>query len=97
MSIFDSLGSAQREPNARPTHAQQTRALGNTRSNARFMPTEQEAQQLRDARQKFNADPVGALRGCGLNIPDGMSDPRQIAMHLFQSGQIGQNGRMVRR
>lgn len=94
MSLF---GSAQHAPNARPTQAQQSHALGNTRSNARFMPTEQESQQLRDARQQFNADPAGALRNCGLSIPNGMSDPRQIAMHLFQSGQIGLNGRMVRR
>lgn len=97
MSIFDSLGNAQHTPNTQPTHTQQTRALGNTRFNTRFMPTAQEAQQLRDARQQFNADPVGALRSCGLNIPDGMSDPQQIAMHLFQSGQIGRNGRMMRR
>lgn len=52
---------------------------------------------MQQARQQFNADPVGILRKCGLNIPDGMTDPRQIAMHLLQSGQIGQNGRMVRR
>lgn len=57
----------------------------------------QNRQQLQQARSQFNADPVGILRKCGLNIPDGMTDPRQIAMHLLQSGQIGQNGRMVRR
>lgn len=56
----------------------------------------QNRQQLQQARQQFNADPVGILRNCGLSIPDGMTDPRQIAMYLLQSGQIGQNGRMVR-
>lgn len=92
MSLYESINS-KRTPNTQSN----ARALDNTRSNARFMPTAQEAQQLRDARRQFNADPVGALRSCGLSIPDGMNDPRQIAMHLLQSGQIGQNGRMVRR
>lgn len=55
------------------------------------------AQRMQQARQQFSADPIGTLRGCGLNIPDGMTDPRQIAMHLFQSGQIGRNGLMTQR
>ena len=66
----------------------------NTQSNTRILPN---TQKMQDARKQFDADPVGILRGCGMNIPDGMSDPREIAMHLFRSGQIGRNGLMIRR
>lgn len=72
-------------------------SLGGQQQPAQGPQNRQQLQQLQRARQQFNADPVGILRNCGLSIPDGMTDPRQIAMHLLQSGQIGQNGRMVRR
>lgn len=55
------------------------------------------SQQMQRARQQFNADPVGILRRCGLSIPNGMTDPQEITMHLFQSGQLGRNGIRVRR
>ena len=70
-------------------------SLGGQRQQPAQSP--QNSQQMQQARQQFNADPVGILRKCGLNIPDGMTDPQQITMHLFQSGQLGRNGMRVRR
>lgn len=52
----------------------------------------QSTKQIQQARAQFERDPVGILRRCGMDIPDGMTDPQQIAMHLFQSRQIGWNG-----
>ena len=40
--------------------------------------------------QALRSDPVGLLRGRGLNIPDGMTNPQQIINHLLQSGQVPQ-------
>lgn len=40
--------------------------------------------------QQLKNDPVGMLKQAGLNVPAGMSDPRQILNHLVQSGQIPQ-------
>ena len=40
--------------------------------------------------QALRNDPVGLLRGRGLNIPDGMTNPQQIINHLLQSGQVPQ-------
>lgn len=43
--------------------------------------------------QMLNAlrnDPVGILRSCGMNIPDGMNNPQEIINHLLQSGQVPQ-------
>ena len=39
--------------------------------------------------QALRSDPVGLLRGRGLNIPDGMTNPQQIINHLLQTGQVG--------
>lgn len=40
--------------------------------------------------QDIKNDPVGVGRGQGYNIPDSMGrDPRAIAMHLIQTGQVG--------
>lgn len=41
--------------------------------------------------QALRNDPVGLLRGRGLNIPDGMTNPQQIINHLLQSGQVPQS------
>lgn len=32
---------------------------------------------------EIKANPAAFLKRCGYNIPDGMTDPRQIAMRLF--------------
>ena len=38
---------------------------------------------------QFLQNPLGALRTSGYTIPEGMTDPRQIANHLISSGQLG--------
>lgn len=43
------------------------------------------------AMQQLRSNPVGVLKQAGLNVPDGMNDPRQIVNHLLQSGQVPQN------
>ena len=45
-----------------------------------------------DMRQEIGnikANPGSYLKGRGFNIPDGMSDPKQITQYLLQSGQVG--------
>lgn len=37
---------------------------------------------------QLRANPAATLKQAGLNIPEGMNDPRQIINHLLQSGQI---------
>ena len=39
--------------------------------------------------EQFRQNPVGALRQAGYNVPDGMTDPRQIVNHLINNGQLG--------
>lgn len=40
--------------------------------------------------QQIRQNPAAILQRAGLNIPAGMSDPRQIIQHLMQSGQVSQ-------
>ena len=37
----------------------------------------------------IKANPGNYLSQHGFNIPDGMTDPKQITQHLLQTGQIG--------
>lgn len=37
----------------------------------------------------IKGNPVGYLRQRGYNIPDGMTDVRQITQYMFQNGMIG--------
>lgn len=53
-------------------------------------------QQSTDQRQAFQndlsnlkRDPIAYAKAQGKTIPDGMSDPGQIAQYLLQSGQVG--------
>ena len=39
----------------------------------------------------IKANPGQYLSGRGFNIPDGMTDPKQITQHLLQTGQVGGN------
>ena len=39
----------------------------------------------------IKANPGQYLSGRGFNIPDGMTDPKQITQHLLQTGQVGSN------
>ena len=46
-------------------------------------------QDPRQAVQQIKADPAGFLKQAGVNVPGGMTDPRQIINHLLQTGQVG--------
>ena len=52
-----------------------------------------QTQQMPDAMQRdlggIKANPGSFLHSRGYNIPDGMTDPKQITQHLLQTGQIG--------
>jgi hypothetical protein len=37
----------------------------------------------------IKANPGSYLSQHGFNIPNGMTDPRQITQHLLQTGQVG--------
>ena len=37
----------------------------------------------------IKANPGSYLLQHGFNIPDGMTDPKQITQHLLQTGQVG--------
>ena len=43
------------------------------------------------AMAQLQADPAGVLGQIGLNVPAGMTDPRQMVQHLMQSGQVPQS------
>lgn len=55
-------------------------------------PNQQLLQQIRSNPGAFvpqiKADPVGFMRQFGYNIPDGMTNPQQIAQHIF-GGRFG--------
>ena len=81
MSLF---GNAQHAPNARPTHPQQTHALGNTQPPIDRLPPEMQ-QQL----QQVKADPAAFIqKQYGLNVQGAGNDPMQIMNSLAQSGQL---------
>lgn len=48
-------------------------------------------QQLRE----LQSDPIAMGRRIGFEIPDGLSDPKEIVMHLINSGQV--RGPMLQR
>ena len=39
----------------------------------------------------IKANPGSYLSQHGFNIPNGMTDPKQITQHLLQTGQVGGN------
>lgn len=49
------------------------------------------------AMQQLRQNPGATLKQAGFNVPDGMTDPREIAMHLMQSGQVGAQQMQVAR
>ena len=38
--------------------------------------------------QQLRSNPASFLKGMGLNIPAGMTDPQQMVNYLMQSGQV---------
>lgn len=45
--------------------------------------------------QELQRDPIAMGRNAGFEIPDGLSDPKDIVMHLVNSGQV--RGPMLQR
>ena len=69
-SLFERFGGGQSpQPPAPPSGNPEL--LAQIRANPRAYVTE------------IKSDPAGFLRKCGYSIPDGMTDPRQIAGYLF--------------
>lgn len=50
-------------------------------------------QMMRQEMARIQQDPGAYLKARGLNIPGGMTDPKQITQHLLRTGQIG-SGRL---
>lgn len=46
---------------------------------------------LQNSLLQIKQNPGAVLKQAGLNIPNGMNDPRQIVNHLLQSGQVNQS------
>ncbi|MBQ8109709.1 MAG: hypothetical protein IJ124_06085 [Clostridia bacterium] len=51
--------------------------------------TPQQTQQMtpQTAMRQLRQNPTGTLKQAGFNVPDGMSNPRDMVMHILQSGQ----------
>lgn len=55
-------------------------------------PQEQQGitpEMMRNEMGRIRADPAAYLQQRGYNIPQGMTDPKQITQYLLQSGQVG--------
>lgn len=44
---------------------------------------------MRTEMSRIQANPAAYLQQRGFNIPQGMTDPKQITQYLLQSGQVG--------
>lgn len=51
-------------------------------------PRQMQQQMQRDV-SDIKSHPASFLKARGMNIPDGMTDARQITQYLLQTGQIG--------
>jgi len=62
--------------------------MGQQRPQQGQMDPRQMQAEAQRAIDDIRRDPRGALRQAGLNVPDGMTDARDMAMYLMDSGQI---------
>lgn len=75
MGLFDKLvGNGSAGGQAQPS--------GQTGTQPQITP------EMRQDIVNIKNNPAAFLRQQGLNIPDNMTDPRQIAVYLLRSGQI---------
>lgn len=63
--------------------------LGQQPQQGRPMDPRQMQQQMQHEVGQIKAHPGTYLKGKGYNIPDGMTDAKQITQYLLQTGQIG--------
>lgn len=50
---------------------------------------QQGQQDMRGEMNRIQQNPGAYLQQRGFNIPQGMTDPRQITQHLLRTGQVG--------
>ena len=53
------------------------------------VPSEEQMRMMRQDVGEIKANPCGYLSARGYNIPEGMTDAKQITQHLLRTGQIG--------
>ena len=63
--------------------------LGMQPQQGQQMDPRQMQQQMQQEVGQIKAHPGAYLKQHGYNIPDGMTDARQITQYLLQTGQIG--------
>lgn len=63
--------------------------LGQQPQQGRPMDPRQMQQQMQQEVGQIKAHPGTYLKGKGYNIPEGMTDAKQITQYLLQTGQIG--------
>jgi len=63
--------------------------LGMQPQQGQQMDPRQMQQQMQQEVGQIKAHPGSYLKGKGYNIPDGMTDAKQITQYLLQTGQIG--------
>jgi hypothetical protein len=63
--------------------------LGMQPQKSQQMDPRQMQQQMQQEVGQIKAHPGTYLKQHGFNIPDGMTDPKQITQHLLQTGQVG--------
>lgn len=63
--------------------------LGMQPQQGQQMDPRQMQQQMQQEIGQIKAHPGSYLKGKGYNIPDGMTDAKQITQYLLQTGQIG--------
>lgn len=62
---------------------------GNVQQGQTAQPTQITPDMMRQEIGNIQRNPAAYLAQRGFTIPDGMTDPRQITVHLLQSGQVG--------
>lgn len=63
--------------------------LGGPAQTPRQMDPRQMQQQMQQDVSDIKAHPASYLKARGMDIPDGMTDARQITQYLLRTGQIG--------
>lgn len=61
------------------------------------MTPQQMQQMTQTAMRQLRQNPTGTLKQAGFNVPDGMSNPRDMVMHILQSGQANGPGMQAAR
>ena len=88
MSLFDSIGGQRQMPNWKQVPGNPRQFQNPQQMDPRFAAQQQAMQQ--DVAQ-IKAGPVAFLKQRGYNVPDGMTDAKEITQYLLQSGQVGQS------